>query len=327
MDFWKTLWKVLIPNSAKVHVWRVCNNILPSLERLASKHVNVESQTCVLCEVEMETTLHLCRNCSYTNQVLYANPYLTRTCYDPQTDHLNVLDWLRFCAKELSIKELGDLMYLLWGIWKERNCRVWEAKRTPACDVLIRSMSRLHDYRFHNSKLRSEATRCLRVEKWKPPSIGTLKVNIDGSFYESTRQGGFGFVIRDSDGQFIVGGGGPLSQLLSPEHAELSAFQAALDYIMEHDMQQVVVETDSTKVQRQLTTAAMPNTSTLGRVYDDLLMLLESQPNVTIVHARRDANKVAHLLASQASSFSQVCFYSFPPQFLLAAVAADLCSM
>ncbi|XP_024171787.1 uncharacterized protein LOC112177760 [Rosa chinensis] len=176
----------------------------------------------------------------------------------------------------------------------------WQGKLLSGAgkDILIRvvaqalptSMSRLHDYRFHNSKLRSEAIRCLRVEKWKPPSIGTLKVNIDGSFYESTRQGGFGFVIRDSDGQFIVGGGGPLSQLLSPEHAELSAFQAALDYIMEHDMQPVVVETDSTKVQRQLTIAAMPNTSTLGRVYDDLLMLLESQPNVTIVHARRDAN-------------------------------------
>ncbi|PRQ57723.1 hypothetical protein RchiOBHm_Chr1g0351461 [Rosa chinensis] len=32
--FWKKLWKVVIPNKAKIHIWRVCLDILPSLGSL-----------------------------------------------------------------------------------------------------------------------------------------------------------------------------------------------------------------------------------------------------------------------------------------------------
>ncbi|XP_061993546.1 uncharacterized protein LOC133711437 [Rosa rugosa] len=43
--FWKRIWKVLIPNAAKVFAWRVCHDILPSVERLATRHIQTLSLT------------------------------------------------------------------------------------------------------------------------------------------------------------------------------------------------------------------------------------------------------------------------------------------
>ncbi|XP_024164012.1 uncharacterized protein LOC112170994 [Rosa chinensis] len=41
--FWKKFWKVAIPNKAKIHMWRVCLDILPSLGSLATRRVLLDS--------------------------------------------------------------------------------------------------------------------------------------------------------------------------------------------------------------------------------------------------------------------------------------------
>ncbi|XP_062014134.1 uncharacterized protein LOC133730589 [Rosa rugosa] len=209
-DFWKKIWKGVIPTSAKVHVWRVCNDILPSLERLVSKHVPLESYTCVLCD-----------------------------------------RWLNFCGKNLSKQAFEDLMYLLWSIWKERNNRVWDQKTSQACDVALSSSTRLAEFRAINMHIRGTRQR-IRVVNWIHPPMGVLKVNIDGCFNPGTRLGGLGFVIRDSVGTWIAGGASPLRNLVSAEHAEALACQSAVNFVLEHNMMPVIIETDSLLVQRQV---------------------------------------------------------------------------
>ncbi|XP_062029045.1 uncharacterized protein LOC133745065 [Rosa rugosa] len=142
-SFWKRVWKVLIPNAAKVFAWRVCHDILPSLERLAMRHVQVDSQGCVLCEGSSESTLHLCRDCPFTRQVLQGHVMLQRTCFAPQVEECDLLTWFNYCVKSLSLTDLGTLIFLLWSIWKERNSRVWEGKKALACDVMLRAAARL----------------------------------------------------------------------------------------------------------------------------------------------------------------------------------------
>ncbi|XP_024195622.1 uncharacterized protein LOC112198734 [Rosa chinensis] len=46
--FWKKIWHAKIPNTAKVTIWKICQNILPTKDRLTSKQVQIESQSCVL---------------------------------------------------------------------------------------------------------------------------------------------------------------------------------------------------------------------------------------------------------------------------------------
>ncbi|XP_061993344.1 uncharacterized protein LOC133711205 [Rosa rugosa] len=153
-EFWKKIWKGGIPTSVRVHAWRVCNKILPSLEMLASKHVELDSHICVLCETKQECTLHLCCNCPYTKLVLQTNSSVCQVCFDAQTEGFGIIEWLSFCAKQLPQKAFEELLYLLWNVWNERNNRVWKQKKSLAIDVALRACAGLAEFRLHNVRAR-----------------------------------------------------------------------------------------------------------------------------------------------------------------------------
>ncbi|XP_024200181.1 uncharacterized protein LOC112203446 [Rosa chinensis] len=134
-SFWKKLWQASIPSKAKIHIWRVCLDILPFLESLALKRVVLDSELCVLCETHREMTFHLCRDCPFTKELVQSRAILKQVWYNPQVVQSDLLAWMSFSATELSLSNFGELMFLLWGVWKERNERVWNQKNTAACDM------------------------------------------------------------------------------------------------------------------------------------------------------------------------------------------------
>ncbi|KAL6195800.1 hypothetical protein ACLB2K_031418 [Fragaria x ananassa] len=241
--FWKKLWKVAIPNGAKVHIWRVCHDILPSLERLASKHVALESLICPLCTQGMESTLHLCRDCPFTRLVLQSHGLMSQVCLNPTLNELSLLEWLITCARDLSVVHLGELIYLLWGVWKERNNRVWNEKIGTPMDVVIGSMTSLNEFRLVT--LKHVNMKAGGSEKWKPPTIGIVKINVDGSFFQNTNIGSSGFVVRDSDGRFLAGGGQSYQGVISAEYVEALACKQAVQFAIIHHSLPVVIETDA----------------------------------------------------------------------------------
>ncbi|XP_062006063.1 uncharacterized protein LOC133723263 [Rosa rugosa] len=323
VDFWKKLWKVVMPSSAKIHIWRVCHNILLSKDRLLSRRVPLETQVCVLCESATETSLHICRDCPFTKQVLQGNGVLVHTCFSPQALNCDLLGWLSICVQALSLKDLGDLLFLLWSVWKERNSRVWDDKKGQPWDVLLKATTRLQDFRVHNTRQTLRETSSSRLARWRAPSVGIYKINVDGSFDHVSRKGSAGFVVRDCNGTMIAGGGKPLCGLLSAEHAEALACKLAFDFVLDQVLVPAIVETDSQLVQQQLCRSEGSNFSQLGRLYDDLGSTLRAHSNLKVVYTRRVANKAAHLMAASASSLSRECFYFSPPPFLLAVIAAE----
>ncbi|XP_062014298.1 uncharacterized protein LOC133730791 [Rosa rugosa] len=192
-------------------------------------------------------------------------------------------------------------------------------------------MTRLHDFTFYNSTDLRSNTRRVRGVKWSAPPIGTFKVNVDGAFHHITRKGGIGFVIRNSAGHMVAGGGRPLTGLQSAEHAELLACSMAVAFLLHQEFRPAVVETaapcDALMVQRQVTNHIGSNTSPLGRLYDDLAAILAANTDIHITYKGRTANMVAHILAAHACSEPQDFFFFSTPSFLQAAVAADVCLM
>ncbi|XP_061993614.1 uncharacterized protein LOC133711522 [Rosa rugosa] len=188
------------------------------MERLVSKHVVLESQVCVLCTGAMETTLHLCRECTFSREVINSNLVLAQICFTTETDGMTVLEWLLYCSERLDLNHFGSLIFLLWGVWKERNCRVWENKVTRASDVTLMSCSRLQDFINYNSSSQGGSTRRANMVIWKCPPVGCLKLNIDGAFVKETGAGG----------------------------VSLEAFQL----IVEYSLQPVIVETDALTVKQ-----------------------------------------------------------------------------
>ncbi|XP_062028960.1 uncharacterized protein LOC133744958 [Rosa rugosa] len=324
-QFWKKIWQANIPSSAKVHVWKVCHNILPTLTRLVAKHVVIESQLCVLCIGMMESTLHLCRDCPFSREVLCSNSSIAQVCFTTESADLGVLEWLIFCSNRLAANQFDFLLFLLWGVWKERNCRVWEGKTRGVNDVVLMSVSRLQDFVSHNSRsiggIRRDAGRIC----WKSPHLGSVKLNTDGAFISETSAGGIGLVMRDNLGQFLACEGKPVRGLLSAEHAELLACKATIDLIVDRSLQPAIVETDSLIVQQQLVGVGN-NLSRLGRIYEDLKLQLDARPNVKVIHTRREANVAAHLTAAQALSSGQTFYCSSTPSFLHDVIASEYCN-
>jgi ribonuclease HI len=42
------------------------------------------------------------------------------------------------------------------------------------------------------------------MQRWQPPTVNTLKVNVDGAFLTEEGTGAVGAVARDSDGNFVM---------------------------------------------------------------------------------------------------------------------------
>lgn len=121
------------------------------MDRLASRRVELESLVCPLCNIAIETNVHIGCDCCFTREVLCTDQTLSQVCFNTDTDSLGFKDWLQFCWEQLSKSSFAALLMFLWSIWKERNCRVWESKITQARDVALMTSIRLGNFIFHNS--------------------------------------------------------------------------------------------------------------------------------------------------------------------------------
>lgn len=77
---------------------------------------------------------------------------------------------------------------------------------------------------------------------WLPPPVETYKINSDASFAESTSTGGWGFVVRDSHGNFLEAGCGNLQRLSSALQGEALAALHSLERAVQLGMSRVILE-------------------------------------------------------------------------------------
>ena len=69
MSLWKRIWSAKILGKVKVHIWRACKGILPTISQLLSRRVSL-GNGCFFCNEESETIEHICRDCPFTHDFL-----------------------------------------------------------------------------------------------------------------------------------------------------------------------------------------------------------------------------------------------------------------
>ena len=67
-SFWKTLWRLNIPNKVKSLAWKASKNILPTKANLCRRYVIVDS-VCGACGVKSETSSHALWDCKKAQEV------------------------------------------------------------------------------------------------------------------------------------------------------------------------------------------------------------------------------------------------------------------
>ncbi|PVH61391.1 hypothetical protein PAHAL_3G022900 [Panicum hallii] len=110
---------------------------------------------------------------------------------------------------QLKGEEQMKLIVLLWQWWNERNKIREGEKRRETKDLTYLIQRNAEDF----LKLGVTEDECTHkpIERWQKPTDDFVKINSDGAFSASTGEGGWGYVIRDGDGEVICAGAGNLS--------------------------------------------------------------------------------------------------------------------
>ena len=123
-----------------------------------------------------------------------------------------------------------------------------------------------------------------------------LKINIDGSFHAETGTGGWGFVVRDKQGDVRGSGAGCLRHVATAVQAEAMACSEAMQAAADWGMTNIIVETDC-----ETLVHAMQETdfdlAPEGVIFRDLRLYALLQFNsVSFSFAPRGCNFLAHVL-------------------------------
>jgi hypothetical protein len=85
-------------------------------------------------------------------------------------------------------------------------------------------------------------------QTWEPPPAKWIKINVDGSFVESTGAAGVGVIARDHMGNVIFTAWRTLNQCPSPFVAEATACADGLRLASQWPLGSVILETDCSRV-------------------------------------------------------------------------------
>ncbi|WVZ70067.1 hypothetical protein U9M48_018767 [Paspalum notatum var. saurae] len=146
---------------------------------------------------------------------------------------------------EWEVNERLNIVALLWAWWDARNKTNAEEQHMTCGDVIHKATVMVTDMLTMGRNMPKQDTTLRNI--WVRSLEDKLKVNCDGAFVQSEKIGGWGFVIRNHDGEGVLAGAGHLQDA----HACL----AALDAAAEHGISRVILETDSLSLVSGLQTA------------------------------------------------------------------------
>ena len=81
--------------------------------------------------------------------------------------------------------------------------------------------------------------------KWKPPTFGWAKLNVDGSFTHEDGRAGTGMVLRGHDGGIIFSACRSLRSCSGPLHAELEGCREGLSLSLQWTELPIALECDN----------------------------------------------------------------------------------
>ncbi|KAG2574039.1 hypothetical protein PVAP13_7KG295601 [Panicum virgatum] len=218
---WNYIWKADVPPKVRIFAWRLAKNALPTNENKKARHI-LETSTCAICGFEAETAFHAVVSCPHARDLFEA----MRTEWpvpDTKQLHLSGPDWLLLLLDRLPAAYQAPLLLILWRNWNDRNAVTHGGARLSieeSARALKSLQNTLYKTTNHTSddikgkatmnifarEQKKEATPMNLAQKlrWQPPGDGWVKINIDGSFIESTGQASAGIVIRDQLGQVLL---------------------------------------------------------------------------------------------------------------------------
>jgi ribonuclease HI len=210
--------------------------------------------------------------------------------------HVELKGWLLDWIGKSSADQTSWFFTMLYILWQARNdARETKILKDPK-SIALQTCAAVEEWNGIHGKSLKPSTKV--VEHWLRPEAQWHKINSDGAFNQSEGNGGGGVVLRDHHGDFQAGASHFFTHVVDAEGAELLACRKGLILAKDHQVQRVVLETDSLGVAMKLRQKDRGR-SIYGPIIQEIKELLQGFVDVSIRTVRKTVNGVAHALAKE----------------------------
>jgi ribonuclease HI len=219
--------------------------------------------------------------------------------------------------QNINLKEVVSVC--CWYLWWIRRRRTHNEDVPPLykCKLSILSIT---TNAARASKTRPDGL----AVKWVRPRPRQVKLNVDASFHEDTKDGAAGAILRDYKGDFIAASMKYIPHVASASMAEAMAMKEGLCLAQRMGCNNLLAESDSTDI-IEACSGEEAWWSESSAIFADCIDQVASIGTVSFAHCPREANKVAHGLAQECFSSKVSCnWVDEPPQFILDAILNDV---
>ncbi|KAL6183929.1 hypothetical protein ACLB2K_045339 [Fragaria x ananassa] len=145
---WKKIWQANVPPKVRSFVWRLCREVIPTRAAL-SRRLFIPDVRCIFCGNEVETELHLFRDCPVVQSFWKHNPlHLIRYSYPGST----LAVWVFLVMDNLSMQQLEGFFMALWTVWTESNNMIWRGGSCNPSNMSVWAMQLLEEYKKVHTK-------------------------------------------------------------------------------------------------------------------------------------------------------------------------------
>lgn len=174
---------------------------------------------------------------------------------------------------QMKEEEQMKVMCLLWLWWKEHNkVREGNNRRAPAIIAHI-----VHQVANDYMSLRKKEIRQPQpMHIWQKPVDDQIKLNCDGAFSSEDSSGGWGYVLRDRDGDVILAGAGCLPHIQDALQAEVYACIKGVRGAISKGFNNINIETDLLILEQAMESNSLRLATVGGAIHELKCLIIDN---------------------------------------------------
>ncbi|XP_022158489.1 uncharacterized protein LOC111024968 [Momordica charantia] len=198
--------------------------------------------------------------------------------------------------QNLSTSELRLTGITCWALWNDRDALI-NKKKIPEALIKVEWILKYAEevrMKYHNGMKR----RIPRVNEWRPPLGGVVKMNTDAAVSEEGS--GVGVLLREGNAE-IVGAMVDFHMVKTPLLAKILAIREGLSLATRLGVHRVVVETDSLEALNLIGDKSPWKGEAVSWV-EDIRAFARDFQEICFQHVFRESNAVAYHLGRETIS-------------------------